>query len=151
MISNFSKVPKLWKSWKIQTKQLLISSPNIETAEELLPYCYHKNFKLKWNADPKNENGLVVVVEWAGTDMYGTRHGKFVRNADIIPFDNGECVLNEELFDDIPQGALAKLLLVRGNIEMLQNHANELGEEDVFRVVAASETILPFIMVRNIE
>ena len=132
-------------------EQVHITSPNIETAEDLLPYCYYKDFKLKWNADPQNENGLVVVVEWAGTDMYGKRYGKVVRNADIIPYDNGEWVLNDELFDDMPQGALAKLLLVRGNIEMVTDFVNEVGEEDVYRVVAASEAILPFILVRNIE
>ena len=127
-----------------------ITSPKIETAEELLPYCYYKNFVLKWNADLQNENGLLVAVEWTGNDMFGKNYGKYIMTADIIPNDNGECVLNNELFKNIPQGAIANLILLRGNVEVLEDFINEYGEEEVYRIAAASEAVLPFIMVKEI-
>jgi hypothetical protein len=126
-----------------------ITSPNIATPEDLLPYCYYKNFVLGWNADPNNENGLVVLVEWTGTDMFGENYNVSVRNVDIVS-DNGECILNEKLFDHIPQGALAKIFLLRGNIETLTT-IFENGDNEYSNVVAASVAILPFIMVRNID
>jgi hypothetical protein len=126
-----------------------ITSPRVETAEDLLPYCYYKDFTLKWNADPQNNNGLVVAVEWNGNDMFGKRYGQYVRNADIIPTDNGVAVLDDRLFDDIPQGAIANIILVRGNIEVLENLINE-GDTASYRIAAASEAILPFIMVKEI-
>ena len=128
-----------------------IISPKIETAEELLPYCYYKNFVLKWNADQQNENGLVVAVEWTGSDMFGKNHGNYVMNADIIPIDDGVCVLDDRLFDDIPHAAKANIILIRGNIEVLEDFINENGEEEAYRIAAASEAVLPFIMVKEIK
>jgi len=131
---------------------LQITSPNIESPEDLLPYCYYQNFVLGWNADPQNENGLVVVVEWNGTDLYGNEYKEYVRNADIITNDNGSCVLNNALFDGIPHGALVQIQLIRGNIEVKGLIIdNETGEEEEFVFVAASQVILPFILVREIK
>ena len=128
-----------------------ITSPKIETAEELLPYCYYKNFVLRWNADPQNENGLVVAVEWTGNDMFGKNHGNYVMNVDIIPADNGECVLDDRLFDNIPHAAVANIIILRGNIEILENFISENGTEETYRIAAASEAVLPFIMVKEIR
>jgi len=127
-----------------------ILSPKVETAQDLFPYCFYRNFVLEWNADPQNENGLVVVVEWDGNDMFGKNHGKAVTNADIITNDNGRAILDNRLFDDIPQGAIARLVLIRGNIEVIENFLNEHGQEEAFRVIAASQAVLPFIMVKEI-
>ncbi|MDR0828915.1 MAG: hypothetical protein LBN95_02235 [Prevotellaceae bacterium] len=137
---------------KMYVPELLnITSPNIATPEDLLPYCYYKDFVLGWNADPKNENGLVVVVEWHGMDIYGNEYKKYVRNADIITNDNGQAVLNNKLFDGIPQGALVNLQLIRGSIEIVGDFTNEEGKTEEFRLVAATQAILPFILVREIE
>ena len=125
-----------------------ITFPTITKSNGMLPYCYYKDFVLRWNADPKNENGLVVVVEWDGTDIYGTGYKEYVRNADVITSDNGECVLKNEIFDGIPQGAFAKITLLRGNIEVTE--VTSEGKPQTFIVVAASEAILPFIMVKEI-
>ena len=131
---------------------LEITSPNIETPDDLLPYCYYKDFALGWNADPQNENGLVVVVEWNGSDLYGNEYKEYVRNADIITTDNGKCVLNNKLFDGIPHGALVSIQLIRGNIEVTGLIIdNATGEEEEFVFVAASQAILPFILVREIK
>jgi len=131
---------------------LQITSPNIEIPDDLLPYCYYENFSLGWNADPQNENGLVVVVEWNGTDLYGNEYKEYVRNADIIKTDNGKSVLNNKLFDGIPHGALVNIQLIRGNIEVTGLIIdNATGEEEEFVFVAASQAILPIILVREIS
>jgi hypothetical protein len=39
---------------------------------------------------------------------------------------------------------------VRGNIETIKNLINESAPADAFRIFAASEAILPFIMVKEI-
>ena len=46
-----------------------ITSPAIRTSQELFPYCYFKDFIIKWNADGLNENGLVVLLEWYGVSL----------------------------------------------------------------------------------
>ena len=61
-----------------------ISSPKVETSKDLMPYCFYKDFVLKWNTDLKNENGLVVVVEWSGMYVTGQKENKYVRNIDVI-------------------------------------------------------------------
>ena len=127
-----------------------IISPGVETSQELLPYCYYRNFVLKWNADPQNENGLVVAVEWNGSDIFGKHYGEYVLTADILPHDNGSAILNDRMFAGIPQGAIANLILLRGNIEILEGFINEHGAEEAYRLVAASEATLPFIMVKEI-
>jgi hypothetical protein len=126
-----------------------ITTPKIETPE--VPYCYYKNFMLEWNADLKNENGLVVAIEWAGTDMFGTHYKEVIRNADVIQIDNGKTVLKNEIFDGIPHGAMVKLLLIRGNIEKIEKYINEEETNQEFNIVAVSEAILPVSLVREIE
>jgi len=127
-----------------------ITSPKIVKSSELLPYCYYKNFKLCWNADPQNENGLVVIVQWTGTDMFGKKYNTSVYSLDIITEDNGEYILKNAMFDNIPQGAIVKLVLLRGNIETFQQNIAEEDAEETYQIVAASAEILPFIMVRDI-
>jgi hypothetical protein len=64
-----------------------ITSPKIETEEYLYPYCYYRDFVLRWNADSQNENGLIVIVEWYGFYFSGESENKYVRNGDLISID----------------------------------------------------------------
>jgi hypothetical protein len=128
-----------------------ITFPKQETEQESTAmFCYYNNFILHWNADKNNENGLVVMVEWTGEDMYGYYHNEFVRNVDILKSDNGEALLNSELFDCIPQGAIVKLHLIRGNIETL-NHLAEYDNKELYNIVAAVKSTLKFILIRDFE
>lgn len=122
-----------------------ITSPKIEKSEELFPYCYYKGFELKWNADANNQNGLVVIVEWYGTSITAGKTDKYIRNIDILPTDNGSAVLNEKLFDNIPEHAVAYITLLRGNITVLDNYVS-----DPYRLLAESHAILPMILIRNL-
>ena len=43
-----------------------ITKPSTEAVENLLPLCYYDDFKLCWNSDSKNKNGVIVIIEWIG-------------------------------------------------------------------------------------
>jgi hypothetical protein len=122
-----------------------IISPKIETEEDLYPYCYYKDFVLRWNPDLNNENGLVIVVEWYGFYFNGQNENSYVRNSDLLQIDDGEEVLNDALFDDIPDNALCYISLLRGNLENI-----ELEENLAYLVAGESHTVLPLILVREL-
>ena len=89
-----------------------------------MPLCYYSDFLLEWNEDTKNKNGVMVVAEWTGSLLGESSQNKRVVNVDIVE-DKGRAVLNEKLFDSIPDGALVSLWLVRGNM-MTINGAGEI-------------------------
>jgi hypothetical protein len=87
-----------------------------------LPYdpvmgLYYDRAVIKWNGDSLNTNGVLVMVRWIGNnvDSDQVQDGAFVLNADIVP-DNGECVLDNRLFQGIPDGAIITLSILRANI-----------------------------------
>ncbi len=122
-----------------------ISSPPVVQPKDLLPLCYYDNFIIKWNEDAQNENGLLVNVEWSG-EMYGDKdQNSFVRNLDIIPEDDGEAVLNKELFKDIPDFAIIHIMLLRGNIDTTRIN------NDLFKVFGESHTNLSIVLVKDLE
>jgi len=127
-----------------------ITSPKIENSADLFPYCYYKDFELKWNADSKNENGLVVIVEWTGMNIKGEKTAKYIRNIDIIPIDDGSTVLNEKLFDNIPENAITYITLLRGNINIVEDYLVNIGQGESYRLVAESHAVLPLILIRNL-
>lgn len=122
-----------------------ITSPKIETSQELFPYCYYKNLEIRWNADLQNKNGVAVLVEWVGSSFVDTKKNVYIRNIDILTEDNGAAVLNDKLFDNIPENAIAYITLLRGNIEVLENI-----QIDPYRLVAETHAILPLILIRDI-
>ncbi len=123
-----------------------ITSPSITSEEQLYPYCYFDNMTIKWNADNDNCNGLVVIVEWNGTVLdNNSDEDMYVRNIDIIKEDNGSCTLKNELFANIPHKGLAYITLLRGNLEIIDID----GEQ--YRVFGETHTVLPFILVRELN
>jgi hypothetical protein len=121
-----------------------ITSPKIETDADLYPYCYYEDFVLRWNPDLRNENGLVIVVEWYGF-RFGQNENLYVRNCDLLQIDDGEEVLNSALFDEIPDNALCYITLIRGNLENI-----ELEENIAYLVAGESHAVLPLILVRDL-
>lgn len=76
------------------------------------------NFILQWNKDEKNDNGVIVIVEWAGRVLFGAQHPNvIVRRIDLFP-DTGECVLPREMFDGIPDTAYCHMTIMRGNAQV---------------------------------
>ena len=59
-----------------------ITSPEIKVEKELFPFCYYDNFKLAWNPDVDNKNGLVVIVD--RITSYNVCYTKLLRMAITI-------------------------------------------------------------------
>ncbi|MDR1983664.1 MAG: hypothetical protein LBQ28_02425 [Prevotellaceae bacterium] len=124
-----------------------IFSPSVLTKEDMYPLCYYENFILRWNADDKNENGVVIVVTWTGTMAFGQDHPDIsIRRTDVIP-DNGSAVLNSHLFDDIPDTGIVLLTIARGNVENVRLENNYY----TYQVTAETHATLPLILIRNIK
>lgn len=144
--SNLSKVISKDTTVTMYIPNLVnITSPKIEKEEELFPFCYYKDFEISWNADADNKNGLVVMLEWHGISLKGERKSIFVRNIDIIENDNGSAKLNDKLFNNIPNNAIANITLLRGNVTILENFISN----ESYRLAAESHAILPFVLIRN--
>lgn len=123
-------------------KILQISSPEVLGEGDMLPLCDYKSFILRWNADPLNEKGVVVVVEWYGSVIFGhEKEGSYVRCYDVFP-DTGEALLSREMFDGIPDTGLCHMTVVRGNVE------NVLAGDYSYKFVGVSEEVLDFILIR---
>jgi len=119
-----------------------ISSPEVLGEGDLLPLCDYKSFILRWNADPLNEKGVTVVVEWYGSVIFGNeKEGSYVRCSDVFP-DTGEALLSREMFDGIPDTGLCHMTVVRGNVE------NVLAGDYSYKFVGVSEEVLDFILIR---
>lgn len=128
-------------------KRIAILSPEISDPEDLLPFVFFQNLELFWNEDAANTNGILVMVEWTGT-MYGEYdiHGVHIQNIDYIPNDNGVAVLNNSLFDMIPEDAICDLTIIRGNSDVVMYN----GSEEV-RVGGFSASSITFILVRDMS
>lgn len=128
-------------------KRVGILSPEISDPEDLLPFCFFEDFELSWNEDVANTNGILVVVEWSGT-MYGEDDipGAHIQNIGYIPHDNGVEVLNNALFDMIPEDAICDLTIIRGNSDVVEYN----GSEEV-RVGGFSASSITFILVRDMS
>ena len=111
----------------------------------------NKRLFLKWNTDLKNENGLVVVVEWSGMYVTGQKENKYVRNIDVITDDNGSTTLKNEIFNGIPENAIAFITLLRGNIAIVDDYYSKQGNVDPYSLIAETHAILPFVLVRNLN
>lgn len=119
--------------------------PSVTSEQETYPLCYYKDLEIEWNADSNNTNGIVVAVEWNGTMIFGANYpDTYIRRVDVINEDNGHAVLNNELFEDIPDTALVTISILRGNIE------NILIDDYSYKLIAESHAVLQIILIRDI-
>lgn len=143
-----------------------------------MPFCYYEKMEIEWNAAQDNENGVIIIAEWNGSNAYYdvTDHTCII-TADVVE-DNGAAVLSNEFFTDMPHGALVNLWIIRATfaeVDMYQNgvaisdfltaiHSNtELGpdfKEEVKKVLSemsnpivvnATIALLPIILVKNLN
>ena len=127
-------------------EQISITSPPVETKVDQFPMCYFKNFVLRWNKDLKNKNGLVVSVVWTGVMYAGEqRIGITVRNIDFNEEDDGEFILDEKIFEGIPDVAIAYITILRGNINIV------ILDDGTTKVFGDSHAILPFILIKDFD
>lgn len=127
-------------------KLVEIISPKIETEKELFPVCYFDNFIIEWNADSKNEEGLVVIAEYFGNNAIPSAStNNHILNVDYIEVDNGKTVLNKELFKDIPDLSFVHIILLRGNVKV------EEIEGELYKFFAESHVRLPIILSKDLN
>lgn len=121
-----------------------ITQPNITTKEELLPLCYYDGFKLCWNADQNNENGVILILEWIGEMVIGNDiPDTHVRRTCVVD-DDGETILSNNLFEGIPDTAVCHLTVLRGNMEYVNI------EDESFNIMAESHEFLSFVLIREV-
>lgn len=122
-----------------------ITNPKIDNDDELLPICYYEDFVLEWNADPNNEEGLVVIAEYFGNNAIPENStNEHILNTDVIDIDNGHAVLNNDLFKNIPNLSIVHLILLRGNV------AIEEIEGELYKFYAESHVRLPIILAKDL-
>lgn len=68
----------------------------------------------------------------------------YVINTVCVP-DSGTVVMDEKIFDNIPDAACCKLCVVRGDLENVDINGEKI------RLMTESHDILGFILVRNIS
>jgi hypothetical protein len=93
----------------------------IPTVNETTWFSIDRNqFEFSWNEDPRNEDGILVMVEWSGA--FGNQVPAEVESTDpvkraVVISDTGHATVPASLFDGIPQGARFNMLLMRSNYE----------------------------------
>ena len=76
------------------------------------------NYTINWNADPKNTNGVAILVSWHGASFVETApHNpsstlNYIVNLDIVD-DNGTYTIKAENFNDFPKNAIFSISLIR--------------------------------------
>ncbi|MGB0199042.1 MAG: hypothetical protein ACPF80_03290 [Flavobacteriaceae bacterium] len=123
-----------------------ISNPKVSTAEEQFPSCYVEDLVIEWNADPDNENGLMVFAEYFGDNAIPQNEESIhIMNIDYIEGDDGKAVLNPELFEGVPNLGIVHLILLRGNVTI------EDIEGELYKFFAESHVRLPIVLVRDLN
>lgn len=154
------------------TLPLELSSPEISSCDPI-PMCYYDNFKINWNQDPMNENGVVIISEWNGCTIYDSPEDTTISHIDIVP-DTGEAILNTDLFEDMPDESLVNLWLIRGNMitiegdgeislsdallespevfsELVATHPELLIQMQPFRLGSGAVTDFSFFLIRDLH
>lgn len=124
-------------------KKLNISKP-LPFEDDIFIYAFYKDFKLEWNADPKNKEGLMVAVMYDGSNVIPENdENVIIKNIDHIEEDNGKIILNNSIFDDIPNHALVDIMLLRGNVEI------EEYDDETYKIFAESHQTISLVLIRE--
>lgn len=117
----------------------------MQSEDNPIPLCYYQDYVVRWNQDLLNSNGIIILVNWTGSMVFGEDY-PYANVTHVIGVpDSGETVLGEHMFDGIPDAAYCKLLLLRGDIDTIR-------VEDIdISIIAETHDILNFVLIRNIE
>jgi len=125
-------------------KIVRINFPEVVSEDNRYPLCYYKDFVVRWNEDSANKDGIIVFVKWSGIMVFGEDYSSsYIYHIIRVP-DSGSTVLDETMFEGIPDAAYCSLGLLRGVSENI-----EFNDETI-KVLAESHDILDFVLVRNI-
>lgn len=124
-------------------KPLRISFPEFSETQHY-PVCYNQDFTVRWNADTKNKNGVLIVVKWNGSVLFGYDYeSSYVVHSKTVT-DNGSAVLPASMFEGIPDTAFCSLILLRGDVENINI------EELNYQVLAETHDMLDFVLITDV-
>lgn len=127
-------------------KKLNVSTPVPPNNDKITTVAYYKDFLLEWNADPKNEHGLMVAVEYKGENVNAENNTfTHVQNVDHIENDNGKYILDNSMFDGIPNLSFVDIILLRGNIRI-----DDIDGETI-KTYAESHQRIPILLVKDLN
>ena len=125
-------------------KKLNISKPELQDKRMDAILAYANDFSLEWNADPKNTEGLMIAVFYNGENAVSKNsENVLVRNIDHIEKDNGKYVLNEAMFDEIPNLAFVDIVLLRGNVQI------ENIDDTSYKIFAESHQRIHLLLIKD--
>ena len=82
-----------------------------------------------YNADISNGAGLLCMVIFDNRDPYNIDYAEneAITNLSHVENDDGLYSLPESLFTDIPEGAMLKIVLIRGVVQYVEKEDNNFG------------------------
>ncbi|MGM9831598.1 MAG: hypothetical protein ACI3Z5_06230 [Paludibacteraceae bacterium] len=115
-----------------------------------IPLCYYSDMEIAWNADYENTDGVIVIAEWNGINNDSDPVDEYRVNAKIVD-DMGSAVLEDDIFDFMPDGALVHLWLLRANIVQFMSEDVEFGIDEFLTKIETGEINLEEILTDNPE
>lgn len=100
-------------------KPITILNPDMSYWECTYPYVYSKDVELEWEADPDNANGVVIIASFEGLVLADEVSTMTPMYSATLVEDNGYAVLDNTMFEDMPEGAFVMMIMLRANIEDL--------------------------------
>lgn len=126
-LNNYSISTEIQSSIELTNfDPIKIIRPNATECDPM-PFCYYEKLEIEWNAAEDNENGVIIIAEWNGSNAYYdvTDHTCII-TADVVE-DNGAAVLSNEFFTDMPHGALVNLWVIRATFAEVDMHQNRVA------------------------
>lgn len=133
---NFSVNKDMFEMYVPKTIEILYPKSH----KEYFPICYFDRYKLRWEKDVSNSNGVVISVEWFGQILGEADTENYIRRIDIVN-DNGETLINSHMFDKIPHLAIVKVTIARGNIDIIEKKGitykiQGISEASLYTIIA---------------
>lgn len=123
---------------------LQITFPQYDNGNHLPPLCYDQDFIVRWNADTQNKNGVMAIVKWDGTVLFGEDYpSSYVVHFKKFP-DTGSAKLDGAMFEGIPDTAYCSLFLLRGDMTDI-----DVDQID-YQLLAEAHDALDFALVKNV-
>ena len=156
-----------------QSQPITIIRPYVTECDPI-PLCYYHDLEVEWNEDVFNNSGVGIIIEWNGKKMLDPYDNVRVVGIDFVD-DLGSVVLDDAIFDNIPDGALVYMWLFRFDVATIEGENNVeyslrdiLGDEDLLEelleadpeftfqlrnifVLNGSVAMLPFFLIRNLQ
>lgn len=117
-----------------------------------IPMCYYDEMEIAWTPDlfyisgenPTTNTEIIVIAEWNGLTLTGSTGHESIIGIDIIDNSSYDCVevLNNALFDGMPDEALVNLWLIRGELLSLTYNNEEITLDDLIEIANNGDPLI---------